>query len=283
MKSMKLLKTLRQIAKKSDNKGYLESWKDNIYGEMASEHYDMFYKASGNELDKKAKAIHSSSMLAYNFFSWIDEDQPFIFDDTTYTHVEFEDKMKTLKGSPVPANLDVVLTSSDKKTKLFIESKFTEHLGNSKFAISPSYSDNDKNLAGIDWSKLIKFYNKKYKDDKKHYYDGIKQNICHLVALNNYAYMLKQDNIDKTINILFTNLIFDPQRDSFPNDFGRYEDYIKLLEKFSENYKDCVSDKCVDEIQSLSYSKLWLQMKPCIKDEKRIKYLEDRYISQTNY
>jgi hypothetical protein len=65
---------------------------------MGEAFQNMFNDGSGSELHSKAEAVHSSSMLSYNFFHWIDEEHPFVFEDVIYTKVLFEVKLKTIKG-----------------------------------------------------------------------------------------------------------------------------------------------------------------------------------------
>ena len=117
-----------------DDKYYLESYEDNIFVAMQPVFYNMFWQGSGSELKSgrrgekpKAAALHSSSMLAYNFFHWICDETPLIYKGVVYNKVVFEEKLRVLKGNNT-ANMDIVLVSKDNKTILFIESKFTEHL-----------------------------------------------------------------------------------------------------------------------------------------------------------
>ena len=128
-----------------NERGYFCSYRENIYGGQMSEHFqDMFDEGSGGELHSKAEAVHSSSMLSYNFFHWIDDEHPFEWEQVKYTQVFFEVKMKTIKESPAPANMDVVLIDKDKKHLLFIESKFTEYTETKKFELSNSYREENK-------------------------------------------------------------------------------------------------------------------------------------------
>ena len=78
---IKALSEAREI--KCDEKGYASSYFDNIFqNEMDEKHIRMFCRGEGKELfpkegeKEKAACIYSSSMLAYNFFSWIDKNIP---------------------------------------------------------------------------------------------------------------------------------------------------------------------------------------------------------------
>lgn len=269
IKKMTLKKTLIQNSN-TNSKGYFNSYEDNIYTpEMPLEHKLMFSGGSGQELENKAKAVHSSSMLAYNFFSWININNPLVYDEITYDKVIFEKKLRTLSNSPSPANLDICLISNDSKNILFIESKFTEHFANTAFKISNSYKDKTKNLAQINWSPLIKeYFNKTGK-----YYEGIKQNICHLVALNNFA--SKLDNQKYTVK--YINLIFDPS-DYFTKENEQYINYRTLVNDFIKNYQKLIEHPFVNDISFVSYSELWLQIESCIKDQKLKDFLHNRYL-----
>ena len=51
--------------------GYFPHWEFNVYGNVMSDRFiRMFNRGSGGELDRKACAVHSSSMLAYNFWNY---------------------------------------------------------------------------------------------------------------------------------------------------------------------------------------------------------------------
>ena len=130
-----------------DYKYYVNDINKNLIGgNMDDAHRKMFENGSGSELKDtpaKAKAIDSSSMLAYNFFRNINDKCTIAIDHVEYNKVFFEVKLQTLKGSSTPANLDVVLVSKDKQTVLFIESKFLEYLENGAAEFSDSYTKED--------------------------------------------------------------------------------------------------------------------------------------------
>ena len=95
-----------------NNKGYLESYQDNIYqGYMPDRFRNMFINGSGSELHSKAEAVHSSSMLAYNFFHWVTNKSPITIKGVEYTDVFFEVKMKAIT---LDANMDILLIDKSK-------------------------------------------------------------------------------------------------------------------------------------------------------------------------
>ena len=62
--------------------GYCLRIDDNIFPEKMNDRFvKMFRNGSGKELSGKALAVHSSSMLAFNFFHWISEENPLTIDN----------------------------------------------------------------------------------------------------------------------------------------------------------------------------------------------------------
>ncbi len=60
-----------------EDDSYFYDFRQNIYGgTMKEEIQKMFLKGDGNELVSKACAVHSSSMLGYNFFHWVAKEAP---------------------------------------------------------------------------------------------------------------------------------------------------------------------------------------------------------------
>ena len=115
------------------NSAYCMAVDYNVFSGIMPENFrKMFLNGSGNELTGKACAVYSSSILSYNFFHQISEDNSLYLDGHKYTKVYFEVQLPTLQGS-TPANMDVVLEETHqggKRTLMFIESKFTEHFSN---------------------------------------------------------------------------------------------------------------------------------------------------------
>ena len=124
--------------------GYFYDFRKNVFtGKMDETYISMFLEGDGSELVSKACAPHSSSMLGYNFFHWINEEHKLTitFNDKkeiTYNEVLFEVKIPVLKGKK-EANMDIVLRNNKTGEWLFIESKFTEYLNRGKFEMSDSY------------------------------------------------------------------------------------------------------------------------------------------------
>ena len=277
---------------------YCMSVDDNIYqNSMAPIIRAMFLNGSGNELTGKACAIHSSSMFAYNFYHWISKEHPLIFQDKyELTQVYFEVQIPTLIGT-TPANMDVVLEgvriSDNKPVLLFIESKFTEHFSNGrsdmKEMANNSYSKKqdkyfDHNRQSFEsWKKIIS----KFADlsqSENGYYDGIKQEICHMIALTNllnddearqdYEKRYKDKDVEHpTITgkeiMLFYNILFDAS-----DDFNESDAYNKYKELYMCLDKELADMKSGIESGILSYRTIY----DSIPDDRLKDYLYKRYM-----
>ena len=282
-----------------NKKGYFDSYKDNIFNnEMIDNFQKMFDDGSGGELHSKAEAVHSSSMLSYNFFHWINEEHPFVWDKVEYNKVLFEMKMKTIIGSPAPANMDVVLISKDKKHLLFIESKFLEYTETKSFELSDSYYQDEKRFIqqkDVDWKNLLYDHvpDKRYKPDKCYKYkEGIKQLITHLFGIHglvckNYetrSYAkehcepLKDVFDSEQVEFKFITLIYEPNKDEFIEEHSAYEEYNGLFKLFVDRIKDEKVRGLQVIPQWVSYSTLWVEMKEQINPKELRAFLWERYM-----
>ena len=161
---------------------------------------------AGQTIPPKACAVHSSSMLAYNFFHWISPEHPLHFSDgNTYDKVYFEVKMPVLKTRPnAPANMDVVLISEDCHNILCLESKMTEYTkaGDAMFAEAYTKSENYyNNHFSNDFIKYIKSFS----NVEHAYNEGIAQMVKHLIAITN----LQQSNYAMA-DMLAINTFIEP-------------------------------------------------------------------------
>ena len=210
-KLKKAIKTFFGDQTKFEAPYYLKDTRDNTFSEIPPKFRAMFDNGNGGEFVRKgddlakAAAVHSSSMLAYNFFGWIDQGNPFTFEGVEYDKVVFEEQLRVLAYgtsdnvkfpvSNAKANMDVVLAGENlitgKTSLLFIESKFTEHLSNAHADMTNmvlSYSvPRCYFTKGEEWAALIKSWKDRASDEKKSgYYSGIKQDICHLISISNF-------------------------------------------------------------------------------------------------
>lgn len=254
------------LSAKPDEKGYLPNYLDGIFlgGQDAMKPEGKFYrmfdagngselkpsKVAGNAIPPKASAVHSSSMLAYNFFHWISKEHPFHFSDgKTYDKVYFEVKMPVLKLHPKsPANMDVVLVSDDCHSMLCFESKLSEYTKHGDTEFKPAYLER-KNYYNNHFVDDFISYIKRFKNIDHAYNDGIAQMVKHLIAItnlhqSNYAMtdMLALNDFieqevakkmqEEPLNIKFANILYVLGADSGLISSSPTINYIKLLAQF---------------------------------------------------
>ena len=271
---MKLKESLREGNHFLNEKGYFDSYKDNIFHHKMDEKFQkMFDDGNGGELHSKAEAIHSSSMLSYNIFHNISRYSPIIFRGVTYYDVLFELKLQTIIGSHAPANLDVVLIGEKEGNThmMFIESKFLEYVSNNKSKPSASYSNEDKwYVTNVDWREIIKA-----QPETKGYHEGIKQAITHLFGIHNL--IINHDPVlevvdDKT-SYEFVNMIYEPD-DKF-EESDSYKKYKSLYNEFINKIKDVKGLQIIP--QWVSYSEWWKDTNEQYPEELR-SYIYTRYM-----
>ena len=234
-------------------RGYFDNWADNVFKEllpsgenMQPRFQEMFDKGNGNELKDKAKAIHSSSMLAYNFFHWVSQKTPLTLFGKTFMDVAFEVKLPCLKrGSP--ANLDVALLGEDRKSVLFLESKFTEHFHNRTFSMSGSYHNSDCYANKSSWLSVVESVERLVEGrmkPEKNYYEGIKQCVCHLIAIDRLRDC--QKCLDKLFLVPlnskcsfdFATIVFEPNGAHFKKEHDAFNEYRNLFDVFVETVNE---------------------------------------------
>ena len=274
---------------------YFTEFGHNLIREMDEDHEKMFRYGSGNELEDKlipakARAIDSSSMLSYNFFSNIDENHCIDINGIEYNKCLFEVKLPTLTSSGEPAHIDVVLLSKDENQVLFVESKFLEYLENDSIELADSYkkldSFYDDNVEKENLCEMCKWY----KVQKGHYNSGIKQNICHLVGISNLfnsdkakekfrqlnAKCLKKRDLDiiTSGNNSFSliDVIFVPNDDEA---IMKYDIYKKDISAFLSAVPKEIQHY-IPEIFVMTYRDIYSLMQGF--DTETIDWLEHRYI-----
>lgn len=278
---------------KTDEKYYADTYMDNIYlPQMPEKHIHMFEKGNGNELSpkngkkEKAACIFSSSMLAYNFFSWIDKMHPLILDGIKYDRVVFEERFRVLRTRNSRANLDVVLVSEDKKTILLIESKFTEHFKLGPVKISNAYDDPNSYFPNIKgWERIFKQIRDRMKIGETAYFVGIKQFACHLIGISsvilnedarkwfNQESWLHDGGLDLKGNetFIFKNIVFHPNEGE---EKSRAEDYEALIKNFASGITFLPANLLFDN-PIITYRDLWnMGLEKSINDDGLKAFLE---------
>lgn len=167
--------------------------------------FDRQYKrAISGDGDEKKKilTLHSSSRLALLTFYNISDENTLVLNihgnDVEFNYSTFEFKNPVIG---YPSNMDIVLVSKDRKTALFLESKFSEYYvsaGNKSAPISVQYATNryssffyekqwlesigiDTDYASDDETR--KKFVLSMKDGKINYLDGFKQMISHYISI----------------------------------------------------------------------------------------------------
>lgn len=264
---------------------YFYDFRHNIFGgQMDPKFEKMFLAGGGVELASKACAPHSSSMLGYNFFHWINEKYPLTIDfnstdKNTYSEVLFEVKIPVLKKSPHPAYMDVVLRNT-KGDWLFIESKFLEYCECEKFDISDTYKEKPMSYycKGDEWTKFISKYDT---SKKSQYWPGIKQEICHLIGLTNWlegkTKILENDLGREThCDIRFINLVFEPNEDK-----SDYEFFKNYKERYADLHRELANEGLIPDrlkMEFMTYSQLWENLKQSTLPDGLEKYLYEHYM-----
>ncbi|MCI7792047.1 MAG: hypothetical protein MR531_14945 [Lachnospiraceae bacterium] len=158
---------------------------------------------SGNgDEEKKILTLHSSSRLALLTFYNVDAEHILTL-DINGESVDFDFSTFEFKNPVIgyPSNMDVVLVSQDRKSVLFLESKFAEYYlsaGMKSAPISTQYATNKYSRwfydrewlesIGIDTSydsenKFQKEFVLSMKDEQINYLDGFKQMISHYIGV----------------------------------------------------------------------------------------------------
>lgn len=279
---------------------YAKSYLKNIYQEMPEKHVRMFCKGGGKELlpkdgkKEKAACLYSSSMLAYNFFSWICTDTPLVYEGVKYDKVVFEEQFRVLKSRNNKANLDVVLVGKDsknKKTILSLESKFTEHLAvtDKMPEISDAYdlpSSYYANCKGDSWVSIVKKL-RNMSNGEKAYYEGLKQVFCHLIGIssvvlneearrwlnkNSWLNHLEGVDLEGDEKYIFKSIVFCPNTEKEKN---LTKDYITRNNKFVKGI-DFLPKNIIIDNPIITYRDIWEKgMKESIKDKNLKEYLEN--------
>lgn len=239
-------------------KGYLKKSEMNLLSGVTPEMIkDDYLKGSGNEWERKFRAIHSSSALAANTFGrW--KTKPALLTFAGYKgfdKIEFEAKCPTgLKGTP--PNLDVLLKSTD--TVIGIESKLLEPLKSTTPKFSASYSKNKLPQCDDIWWDILE--KKKYQPTASHL--DAAQLIKHYLGL--------RKNYSEHKNVLLAYLFWKPLN---ADEFEEYARHAEDLEVF----RKAVQDSETMRFMSLDYLQLWDAWEKDKNMAQHAKLLKDRY------
>lgn len=193
---------------------------------------------------RRITQLNSSSLLAFLCF-WDIKNKPVTIDGTQYDKVYFEVENKVFDN---PSSVDILLISSDDRTWLFLESKFTEPLTPTNYyrikeKYYPLYQEiikNDKLQLSI--SELERRINKKgdiiidFKlsdaAGRKEYFGGIKQMISHLIGvIQGFDKREKLEGIGTPNHILLGSILYDFSKEKDSDLNKNYLDYVDFYKR----------------------------------------------------
>lgn len=197
-----------------------------------------FAQGSGNELEGKFRAAHSSSALAANTFGpWRNNPQSLsLLGQTGFTVLRFERQCPTGLGG-IPPNLDLVVEGPD--VVIGVESKFLEFLAPKPPKFTDSYKPGNLPQMEPCWANLMAAL----KAGPEQYVDGA-QLVRHYLGLRNQPEF-------KGKKIILLNVFWEPENWS---DFPEYRQHRAELAAFQEMVKD--SDVT---FVWMTYPELWSQ------------------------
>ncbi|HYF66710.1 MAG TPA: hypothetical protein VD884_01180 [Ohtaekwangia sp.] len=261
---MKRKTVVQQIINQSqlvDSRGYVADIRDNLIATVSlGDFQENFLAGNGNELNRKAKAVHSSSVLCANFFGFFKSSVNgfVVLGESNFLHQQFEKKLPTgLRGSP--ANLDFYLENDS--CIIGIESKFLEPLAPKIPKFSPSYEDGFLDLIHYGLSDIVRHY--KQNDIKSHL--DTAQLIKHSIGL-----LKEKQKKKKEAKLIY--LYWEPVNAS---EFSEYSLHKDELTGFSERIKGSVPDISFHHFSYWEFCNLFANN---IKFEQHLTNFKDRYL-----
>jgi len=237
--------------------GYVSCPEENLLSSVQlSDFYSDLEAGSGNELQKKFCALHSSSALAVNTFAtWKRNPTNLsLCGREGFTSLTFERKCPTGLGGTSP-NLDVFLDNNF--CVIAVESKFLEYLTPKKGYFSESYTrDNLPQSEEACWYLIDRI-----KEQPKQHLDAA-QLIKHYIGLRNLPFAR-----DKEIVLLY--LFWEPEN---WKDFEVFHRHRGEISDFA-SYFDELSVKFICQ----SYPELWDEWVQHYKNTSHVSELRERY------
>ena len=251
-----LWESFKEVAGKNiDEKGYVKTVEENLLPGVTLEMFqDDLEGGSGNELEGKFKAVHSSSALAVNTFAPFKKDPSklHLAGITGFKTIQFEKQCPTgLKGTP--PNLDLLAESET--DVVGVESKFLEYLTPKKPHFADSYKKENLPQTEDCWLNLIE----ELKKSKP-------QNLDAAQLVKHYLGLRKQYP-NKNITLLY--LFWEPEN------WQNFEVF-----KQHRNEIDALADKIKDSevtFVALSYLEFWDVWKKKGLLVKHVEKLQKRY------
>ncbi|ROL60440.1 hypothetical protein D9V86_09395 [Bacteroidetes/Chlorobi group bacterium ChocPot_Mid] len=258
--STDIKKKINSISKIPHHNGYVNCWKENLLSGLDVKAVESDLKSgSGQELDKKFRAIYSSSALCVNNFGILKDAKLCsnfeLLGQTGFAPVVFEKKLPTgLKGTP--PNLDAYFEND--KCIICIESKYTEHFKKKKAKFKPKYEDNkDKILSYLPES----FWKVKERYMNYYGYLDIAQLLKHTIGLIN-------NRNGKQPHLLY--IYWQPENQ---DSIDVCNEHQKELEEFQEQMKTLTEIS----FHAMSYSEFWMKYENDKNIGEHIKIVIKRY------
>ena len=245
-------------ADKLDDRGYAARAELNLVPGVRLEDIRAdLEQGSGNELEGKFRAAHSSSALAVNTFGpWRKNPQPLsLLGKTGFTALQFEKHCPTGLGG-IPPNLDLVIVGTD--VVIGVESKFLEFLSPKQPKFADSYTRGNLPQMEPCWAELMDAL----KAGPEQYLDGA-QLVRHYLGLRNQPEF-------KGKKIILLNLFWEPENWA---DFPEYRQHRAELTAFQEKVKD-------SEVTFvwMTYPELWSQWKALGLSPDHVREIQKRYL-----
>jgi hypothetical protein len=237
-----------QVADSNHPYSYYRDVSYNLFVPMCDKHKDEFEKGSGGELTASGKkpakmaSIRSSSAMTFNLLgncsvNFLENNGAGI--NAGEYDIEYEKRLKTIKKSNSPANLDAFLEAKDGSGFIFCEMKMLEWLRKSSNELAASYKDEHNYESQEDADKFpmaIDEIEKEFKNGTFKSYD-VWQMFKHTVAI--YNFMKKPNCRGKKVTLL--NVVFEPDT-AFMSDKARadYEERIKSEHKGFDAFRNAL-------------------------------------------
>ena len=217
----------------NDNEETIASGLARVFG-ISNPNSDLFHMAIDGDGRERRRicTLHSSSLLAFLFFSGISKENILKINGIEYDKCFFEIQNKVFpdaKSTDKPSNVDVVLYSTKSNSLLFIESKFTEYLSHGKTFASDKYYDTIKSIINIcnlnlhiEQGAKVKSFTDTRTGSKiclkgaknNEYLEGFKQAVSHIIGIvtgepNDHNPKEYRDILGKKPIMAFSSIIFD--------------------------------------------------------------------------
>lgn len=258
------------------NPYYFNDDNNNLIVTMSKEDKAEYRNGSGNELDKKMKALHSSSAMTFNIFRNKDAKREVEINNKgskkyglkagTYS-LEFEKQLPVLNPR-ARANLDACLISRKNQAVILFEMKMTEWLLGTPSSLSKSYITSKKfpsEFKALIMKYCLKENIFKRKDKKGNYHEYYKcpngyfdvfQIIKHMIGIYNGLF---DKNIKEkyklppasNVQLIIGYWTVPDIAEFFKDDDKEKKKYEKIKTKMEEEIKTFMQDECCQKVKKL--------------------------------